>query len=349
VRRDLAGSGGACNPDFAAFLQDFDAMRGGPALAVTRLCGRAQVQWSWQAAAKRLTLGRSSCEMVDFMLLRPALVCVLLCLPLSAGEALWAETPVQSAVVADFAESLRIDEVLAVMQAEGLDSGADLAVDMFGAPGGAEWQATLTRIYDPAAMRARFDLALAEAAGAESETLAASLAFFGSELGQRIVGLEIEARRALLDPAAEDAANAAWATLQDQDAQRVTQLEQFAQVNDLIESNVMGALNANLAYYRAMSNAGAFGDKVPEDQMLAEVWAQEADLRSETVDWLFPYLVLAYNPLSTDDLQAYLDFSASPAGRRANGMIFAAFDAVFVAISVDLGRAVALQMTGRDI
>src|SRR3989338_6090678 len=95
----------------------------------------------------------------------------------------------------------------------------------------------------------------------------------------------------------------------------------------------MGALNANLAYYRAMSNAGGFGDRVPEDQMLAEVWAQEADLRSETVEWLFPYLALAYSPLSTEDLQAYLDFSASAGGRRANALIFAAFDAVFVEIS----------------
>lgn len=283
------------------------------------------------------------------MLLRPALVCVLLCLPLGSGAVLWAETPVQSAAVADFSRTLRIDDIMAVMQAEGMNSGDELALDMFGDAGGAAWQASLARIYDPAAMRARFDLALVEAMGADTEALAASLAFFGSDLGQRILSLEIEARRALLDPAAEEVAAADWAALPDKDARRVAQLEQFAQLNDLIESNVMGALNANLAYYRAMSNAGGFGDRVPEDQMLAEVWAQEADLRSETVEWLFPYLALAYSPLSTEDLQAYLDFSASAGGRRANALIFVAFDAVFVDISAELGRAVALQMTGQDI
>jgi hypothetical protein len=88
---------------------------------------------------------------------------------------------------------------------------------------------------------------------------------------------------------------------------------------------------------------------MPEDQILSEVWAQESDLRKETVEWLFPYISLAYSPLTRDELQAYIDFSDTPAGRKANAVLFAAFDTIFVAVSTDLGRAVALRLNGQDI
>lgn len=282
------------------------------------------------------------------MRLHLAFITGFACLSFVQAPVALAQTTAQ-APAGDIAQALQIDDVLAVMQAEGVAAGNDLAENMFGGTVGPEWQAKVALVYDITTMRQNFDRGLAQAVGDDAETLAKALAFLDSDLGRRVVGLEIEARRALLDPAVEEAAKADWAALADSDAARVAQLEQFAQVNDLIESNVMGALNANLAYYRAMSEAGAFGDKMPEDQMLAEVWAQEADLRTETVDWLFPYLALAYSPLGKPDLQAYLDFSATPEGRRLNAVIFAAFDAVFVAVSTDLGRAVALQMIGQDI
>lgn len=282
------------------------------------------------------------------MRLHLAFITGLACLSFVQAPVALAQTTAQAPANA-ITQALRIDEVLAVMQAEGVAAGNDLAENMFGGTAGPEWQAKVALVYDITTMRQNFDRGLAQAVGDDAETLAKALAFLDSDLGRRVVGLEIEARRALLDPAVEEAAKADWAGLADSDAARVAQLEQFAQVNDLIESNVMGALNANLAYYRAMSEAGAFGDKMPEDQMLAEVWGQEADLRTETVDWLFPYLALAYSPLGKADLQAYLDFSATPEGRRLNAVIFAAFDAVFVAVSTDLGRAVALQMIGQDI
>jgi hypothetical protein len=254
---------------------------------------------------------------------------------------------IQTTIVADFARVLRVDEILDVIKAEGLANGDELAADMFAGNAGADWSAAVARVYDTAAMRRNFDLSLSRLSEADAAALAESLTFYTSDLGQRIIGLELEARRAMLDPAVEEAAIADWKALSDQD--RIDQLDRFAAINDLVESNVMGALNANLAYYRGMSGAGAFGKPMPEDQMLSEVWSQEDDLRKETVDWLFPYISLAYSPLSRDELQAYIDFSDTPAGRRANAVLFAAFDAVFVVVSADLGQAVALRLNGQDI
>ena len=79
------------------------------------------------------------------------------------------------------------------------------------------------------------------------------------------------------------------------------------------------------------------------------LWAQEDQVRQETEDWLWPYLALAYQPLSDEEMQAYQVFSEAPEGRALNAALFAAFDASFVRISGELGRAVALMVQGQDI
>jgi hypothetical protein len=204
-------------------------------------------------------------------------------------------------------------------------------------------------IYDPATMRSRFEAGLVEALAGSDAELAAIEAFFTSETGQTALRLEVEARRALLDPQVEDAAKLAWEDLRDGGEPRADQLSRFVEANDLIESNVMGAMNANLAFYRGLSESGALATEMTEDQMLSDVWAQESDVRAETTDWLYPFLALAYQPLSDDQVDAYIAFSESAAGNSLNGALFAAFDKVFSQISLDLGRAVASEMQGEDI
>jgi hypothetical protein len=99
-----------------------------------------------------------------------------------------------------------------------------------------------------------------------------------------------------------------------------------------------------------MSDGGAFDDaQMTEAEMLADVWSQEPDIRAETEGWLYPFLALAYEPLSDADIEAYLAFSESQAGQAMNAALFAAFDKVFSDISRDLGRAVAEMLSGRDI
>jgi hypothetical protein len=120
-------------------------------------------------------------------------------------------------------------------------------------------------------------------------------------------------------------------------------------VGDLVESNVMGTLNSNLAFFRGMAATGGETFGMTEADMLDEVWRGEAEARDQTVDWLFPFLTLAYQPLTDAELQAYVDFSDTAAGRKVNAAMFAAFDSMFDRISEELGRAVALQMKGQDI
>ncbi len=246
-------------------------------------------------------------------------------------------------------EALQIGPVIEVMREEGLDYGATLEAELFPGRGGARWQAVVGLIYDTQTMRKRFDAAFSSQIGDDPEGVSAMIDFFGSDRGQRILDLELEARRALMDDATEEAARMTVEEMLAEDDPRMQMLRDFAEANDLIELNVMGAMNSNLAFFKGMAEGSAFDEPMPEEQMLSDVWAQEDAVRSETEDWLYPYLALAYVPLPDEDLQAYLDFSRTPVGQRVNAATFAAFDAVFTAVSQDLGRAAARQLQGEDI
>lgn len=251
--------------------------------------------------------------------------------------------------VAALSDLLQIGEVIEVMRLEGLDYGRQMEAELFPGMGGADWRRIVALIYDTQTMRRRFDARLAEELAGEPEAVAATTAFFDTDLGQRILQLEVEARRSLLDSAVEDAARL---RVEDMDAKgdaRLEMLRGFAEANDLIESNVLGALNANLAFFQGMAEVGGLAEELTEDQMLRDVWAQEEEIRAETESWLYPYLALSYGPLEDAELAEYMAFSQTPAGQKLNVALFAAFDAVFTAISRDLGRAAARQMMGKDI
>jgi hypothetical protein len=255
----------------------------------------------------------------------------------------------QTGRLAALAEALQMGETIDVMRTEGLQYGADLASELFADAGTGRWTEAVDRIYDPARMQASFFQALEHELAAQDEGLAQMLAFFGSDRGQRIVTLELSARRALLDADVEDAARVMVDQMVAEGDPRMATLRRFAQINDLIESNISGAMNSNYAFYRGLADGGAFDDVMTEEQILADVWSQEPDIRHDTEDWLFPYLAMAYKPLSDEDLAAYIVFSESVAGQKLNSALFAAFDVMFTAISRDLGRTAALFLSGQDI
>lgn len=256
---------------------------------------------------------------------------------------------VQAGQVQALSDALLIGDVMAVLRDEGLANAAELSADFASGRGSPAWDAAVSAIYDPVRMRQGFDAALADALKDHPQAVEAAVAFFGRDPGARALRLEIDARRALLDPDAEKAAGFAWEDMVRQGLPRVARIERFAEVNDLLESNVMGALNANLAFFHGMAEAGGPLAAMSESDLLALVWESEAETRGSTAEWLFPFLALAYEPLSDDDLDAYIAFSETAEGKRVNAAIFAAFDRIFLQISRDLGRAAGREMVGQDI
>ena len=259
-----------------------------------------------------------------------------------------AEAPVAVTSVDRLGEVLQLDGLFQVLREEGLAHGETLKADMFPAGGGADWDATVSRVYDVARLRGAFGAALEQALGADPEVLTEITAFFGSELGQRILGLEIEARRAFLDTAAEEAAEVAADDAAAAKDPRVAQLRRMIEAADLLEMNVAGALSGNLAFMTGMASTGAYG-AMPDDQILSDTWAQEDQIRADTQTWLYSYLGLAYSPLTEAEMERYIAFWESPAGQRLNAALFVAFDTVFRDVSLELGRAAGIAMQGQDI
>ncbi|MCX7286287.1 MAG: DUF2059 domain-containing protein, partial [Rhodobacterales bacterium] len=254
-----------------------------------------------------------------------------------------------SAEITALARALRLDDLFAVLRDEGLASGARIEADMFPSGFGSGWATALDRIYTLSALRAGFDRELAVELGEDPESLAEMQAFFASDLGARIVGLEIAARRAFLDPAAEDAARVAADKRRTARDPRADQIDRFITAGDLLEMNVAGALTGNLAFMTGLDESGANGPALPQDELMQNVWGQEAQIREDTAVWMQAYLGLAYAPLTDAELDTYITFWESPAGQRLNAALFLAFDSVFRQVSHDLGREAGLAMLGLDI
>ncbi len=247
------------------------------------------------------------------------------------------------------ADTLRMDDTFAVMVEEGQAYGTSIEEQMFPGQGGPRWSAMVATIYDAPKLRQEFEAGLLDALGDDPTTVAAAQAFFDSDLGQRVLQLEIEARRTLLDEAAEEAARVEAERMQVDRDPRFGLIRDMAEAGDLIEMNVAGALTANLAFFQGMNDVGIPGMVMDEEQMMTDVWGQEESIRDETAKWLYPYLALAYRSLTDEELKAYIDFMGSPEGKRMNAALFRAFDRVFGKVSFDLGRGAALVMQGNDI
>ena len=264
-----------------------------------------------------------------------------------------AETAVPEEVAPDrlaaLSETLLMREVFAVMAEEGKAYGASIEEQMFPGRGGAAWAARVQLLYDPAVLMPVFTEAFDAALAEDPETVAAAEAFFGTPRGQEILKLEVEARRAILDIAVEEAAQVEAERMKVERDPKLRLVRELIEAGDLIEMNVAGAMSANLAFFEGMAATGVPGMPADRESMMAEVWGQEESIRAETANWLVPFLALAYQPLPEGDLKDYVAFSASPEGRRLNAALFAGFDAVSRRVSFELGRAAAQAMTGNDI
>lgn len=270
----------------------------------------------------------------------------LLSLSLTLLAALPARAAQQAEIDALY-DALRLDDVVAVMRDEGLDYGRDLQEQMFPTRGGPAWTGLVEGLYDADTMRRIVRERLGEElADVEAGPL---LDFFTSELGARIVRLEIEARRELLDPSIEETARDKVAEMRADDDARLELLDAFVDANDLVEMNVVGAMNSNYAFYSGMMQGEALQGDMTEEQALSDVWAQEPQIRADTADWVYSYLAMAYQPLSDDDLRAYTALSETPEGQAMNQAMFDAFDKMYTGISRALGLGAARFVAGEDI
>jgi hypothetical protein len=240
--------------------------------------------------------------------------------------------PARAQPVDDLMRALQVDAMLDVMHIEGIAYGEDLG-------------ALLAQIYDTDKMADVVRMGFADALGdTDTEPLTA---FFDADLGRRIVDLELSARRAMIDDTVEQAARETYIALRGDDDPRLAQINRFVEVNDLLEANVAGALNASFQFYSGLVDGG--GMAMSESEILSDVWSQETETRDDTQEWVFAFLLLAYESLTDAELETYITLSESQEGRALNRALFAGFNAMYDEISYALGLAAAQQMQQQEL
>ena len=253
--------------------------------------------------------------------------------------------PAQADEVDDLLDALGVPQIIEIMRAEGLDYGETLAAEMV--PGGrtSGWDATVERIYDEARMLETVRATFGQEFGtADLEPL---LTFFSSETGQQMVGLEISARTAMREQEIEDAARAAFRDLDGTDSETLATISDFVEANDLVEANLVGALNANYMFYLGLVDGGAL--TMSEQDILTEVWSSEDETRTDTREWVYAFLLMAYRPLPDGVVEDYTELSKTDPGRSLNRALFAGFNKMYDDISYALGMAVARQMQVQEL
>lgn len=280
------------------------------------------------------------------------ILCPLVLVMMLGAAPAWTQTDAGASAqspAARLTPLLLTPRLMEALAAEGRAQGADLGADMLEGAALSRWTALVEALHEPARLQARFDAALDRALSGREAMLDAIEGWFSEDLGARIAQLEIEARLALIDPYAVDAAALAYETLKDQRGPRLALLQRFVDVNGLIEANVAGGMNANFAFMQGMAEGA--GLSVPEDEgaLLADLWSQQEEIRRETEDWLLPYLTLAYQPLGDADLEAYIDFAASAPGQALNTALLAAYEDLFTAVARELGHAAGRMSVGSDL
>lgn len=280
------------------------------------------------------------------------LATVLLILPLLAVGPLPAKAN-QAERVSVLMELMGLEQIIAIMREEGLAYGQELEAEMLSGGGGAAWDMLVDRIYDTDKMTALVEQRFVTTFGQADP--APLITFFEGETGTRIVDFEIAARRAFMQADVEQAAREAFRRVEGdlaaQSPRRIdphlSAIESYVEANDLIGFNVMGALNANMLFYRGLIDGGAL--EMSEADIVADVWAQEDDTRAETREWVYAFLMLAYEPLEPAQISAYADLSKTASGRAMNRALFEAFDLMYGQVSQALGLALAGQMLGEEL
>ncbi len=240
---------------------------------------------------------------------------------------------------------LALNEVAQILRLEGMQSAQELNDDMLSGEGGPGWQHQVDAIYAPGRMVETVRRALEDQL--EGEKLEQTVTFFASDLGTRIISLENSARAAISDPDVEKVARDHYETLEGTDDARLALIRSMVASGDMIDRNVTSAMNSNYQFLRGIADGGAV--TMTQQEMLDSVTADAEEITKDTTSWLFGYLLLAYHPLSDDDLRDYLAYANTDSGQALNRGLFDGFGKAYEDISYALGRAVALNMTAEEL
>lgn len=243
--------------------------------------------------------------------------------------------------------ALQLERIAQTLHDEGQSYGARLDREMLLGQGGADWRATVDRIYDTG----RIHRALREglARRLDPGQMSRLAAYYGSEKGRRIVDLELAARKALRDPALEETAlqEVTRARATGVNAGRDALIARFLSDTDLVDRNLAGSQNAMYQFYAGLVDSAVLA--LSETEILDEIRSGAEETRQETEEWLWAFLSLAYGPLTDQALADHVAHSTGPDGQALTAALFDAYDDTYRVISRALGLAVGRRLAQTDL
>lgn len=280
-------------------------------------------------------------------MLRDFLVSLALIAGLATGAA---AQSAPEAVVDRLWDVMEMDQLMPILRDEAVAEAQEMQQTMFPQGGSSGWPGRVARIHAPDRMAALFRASMVQALPAkDAAQIDAALDLYETPLGQRLIRLESSARIAMMDPATEQDARDRFDAAASTRMGRAQQIGALIDVADLVGANVAGGMNAAIAFSRGFADGGGFDMPPTEAQLLADAWAQEPELRAETLGWMQAYLMLAYSPLSDAELAEYIAYAATDQGQALSALLFAGFEELFRRTSYDLGKAAAGELQGQRL
>ena len=194
-------------------------------------------------------------------------------------------------------DHLELSELIHIMRTEGLEYAATLNTEMLNGQGGAVWEDQIDAIYDTQLMS---EVVRKEIATIPENQLREINQFYGSNLGAKIVDLEIAARNAMTDNDIKNIAEDNYQIVLAKDPKSLLQVNLMVSEGDLLEQNVTAALTSNYRFYLGLVDGGSFD--ASEQEVIEQTWEQEDDIRLDTVKWMMGYLLLSYQSLDEAEM-----------------------------------------------
>lgn len=247
-----------------------------------------------------------------------------------------------------FFNALGIYDFIRIVAEESVSGADQIRLDFFPELPPEAWEAEMRTLFSPEAIATGFEAAWNDEA-LDAEARAEVMAFFTSDLGQRVVAAEITAREGMADPnVAEAARSAVTMAARDRDV-RLEAFADFSAALDLVDQNVATTMNAQVQFLTALSDAGVLQPPLPQEELLRFVGAQLPELRVEAEEWLMAYHLMAYGSLSADEFEIFAAANTSDAGQALTAAVLQAFDEMFLQLQYALGQAAAQHAIGDDI
>lgn len=221
-------------------------------------------------------------------------------------------------------DAMGMPAMVSAFAEDGRRGAQDLDAQFLQGQGGDGFADTIDRLHDPERLVAALRSGVAETLSPDVARQA--LVFFDTDMGARIVRLEVEARRAMRDDTVEAAALAA--------APRAgPDVRAMLEVRDLVARNTDISMAAQVAFWAGLS-AAAPTQEVPD------IEARRDAIGARSRDWVTGYYMLVASALEEHDLTTYTAFWETDLGVTLDTALGDAFEAMYRDLSFATGQTV---------